>query len=245
MSLELQVFILAAVSFMTGILSGISGGGAGLVMVPLAIAVGLPPQTAVGTMKMAGLGASFGGLTAFARSGHIRRDILRVMIPIVILIGLATPFIFKAIDSDVFQKVIGVILLLMTPTLFIKRKNFRPSRGVKGIGYVLYSAIMTLQALFGTGVGALSTFVLTLIFGTTKIEANATKRAVSAVMVPITFIGLLVAGYVSLWHGLALMVTGFAGTHIGSHIALKQGEMFVTYVMAVLAAISGVWLLAT
>jgi uncharacterized membrane protein YfcA len=243
MSLELQILILAATSFVTGILSGISGGGAGLVMVPLAIVVGLPPQTAVGTMKMAGLGASFGGLSVFARSGHIRKDIVKVMLPIVIVIGLATPFVFKTIDSDIFQKIIGTLLILMTPTLFIKRKNLKPSRGVKGIGYALYSGVMALQALFGTGVGTLATFVLTLIFGTTKIEANATKRAVTAVMVPITFVGLLIAGYVSLWHGLALMVAGFAGTHIGSHIAVKQGETLVSIAMATLAVISGVWLL--
>lgn len=243
MSLELQIVLLGIASFVTGILSGMSGGGAGMIMVPLSIAIGLPPQTAVGTMKMAGLGASLGGLSVFAKSGYIRKDILKVMLPMVIVIGLATPFIFQLLDGEVFQKIIGVLLLALTPTLFIRKTNLKPSRKRRGLGYLLYSGVLSLQALFGTGTGALATFVLTLLLGTSKIEANATKRAISACLVPLTFIGLLVTGFVSLPHGLVLLVTGFAGTHIGSKIAVKKGESFVTYAMATLSVTSGLWLL--
>ncbi len=244
MSLELQLIILGSASFVTGILSGMSGGGAGLVMTPLAVAVGLPPQVAVGTMKMAGLGASLGGLSVFAKSGYIRKDILKVMIPIVIIIGIATPFIFRQLNSEMFQKILGVLLLVMTPTLFIRKQSLTtPSKRRKGIGYVLYSGVMTIQALFSTGAGSLATFVLVLCFGTSKLEANATKRAVTAVMVPITLVGLLIAGFVSLSHGLILLVAGFAGTHIGSKVAVNKGESFVTCAMAILAVVSGIWLL--
>lgn len=243
MPFELQIAILGAASFVTGILSGMSGGGAGLIMTPLAIAVGLPPQTAVGTMKMAGLGAAFGGLSVFAKSGYIRKDILKVMLPIAVGIGIATPFIFQLIDSVAFQKILGILLIILTPTLFIRKIALKPSRKRRGIGYALYSGILTLQALFGTGVGALANFVLTLLMGTTKLEANATKRAVTACLVPITFIGLLVTGFVSLPHGIVLLIAGFAGTHIGSKIAVNKGESFVTYAMATMAVISGIWLL--
>lgn len=244
MTFELQLAILGLAGFVFGILSGISGGGAGLVMTPLAIAIGLPPQTAVATLKMAGLGAAFGGLTVFLKSGHIRKDILRVMVPIVVFIGLATPFVFKLIEGEIFQKIIGVLVLLLVPTLFIKKTaTSSPSKRRRGLGFILYSLIMAIQALFSAGAGVLATFVLTLLFGTTKLEANATKRAVTAFMVPITFTGLLIAGFVSLPHGIVLLIAGFIGTHIGSKIALKKGEDFVTIATAIAASISGIWLL--
>lgn len=245
MPVELQVLVLGLASFVVGILSGISGGGAGLVMMPLSIAVGLPPQTAVATMKMAGLGSAFGGLSVFVKSGHVRTDIVKIMAPIAIVIGLATPFIFKSIDAGLFQNMLGIILLVMAPTLFIKKKNLHPSKHKQGLGYVLYSGILSLQALFGAGVGTLANFVLTLLFGTTKLEANATKRAVTAILAPLTFTGLLVTGFVSLPHGLALLIGSFTGTHIGSKIAVKKGEDFVTYAMVILAIVSGIWLLAS
>lgn len=243
MPLELQLLVLGVASILTGILSGISGGGAGMVMVPLAIAVGLPPQTAVGTMKMAALGASVGGLSVFAKSGHIRKDILKVMIPIVIIVGVATPFIFQQINGEVFQKIIGVLMLLLVPTLFIPKGSLKPSRKKQGIGYVLYSGILMLQALFGAGMAMLANFVLMLLLGTSKLEANATKRAVTACLVPLTFTGLLITGFVSLPHGLVLLVAQFIGTHIGSKIAVKSSDKFITYAMAIIAGASGVWLL--
>lgn len=244
MGFELQLAILGLAGFVFGILSGISGGGASLVMTPLAIAIGLPPQTAVATMKMAALGSGFGGLSVFLKSGYIRKDILRMMIPIGIIIGLATPFVFKLIEGEIFQKIIGILVLLLVPTLFIKKTMISfPSKRRRGLGVFLYSLIIALQALFSAGAGVLATFVLTLLFGTTKLEANATKRALMSFIVPITFTGLLIAGYVSLPHGIVLLVAGFIGTHIGSKIALKKGEDFVTHATAIAAAISGVWLL--
>lgn len=245
MPLELQVIILGIAAVVMGVFSGISGGGAGLLLTPLAIAVGLPPLTAIGTMKMAGLGATFGGLSVFIKSGHIRKDIVKVMAPIVVVIGLATPFIFQNVDAEIFQNILGIILLALTPTLFIKRKKLRPSKAKKGLGYVLYTFISLLAALFSAGVGALSNFIMILFLGTTKLEANATKRAVTAVLVPLTFTGLLITGFVSLPHGIALLIGSFIGTHIGSKIAIKKGEDFVTYALAILAILSGIWLLAT
>lgn len=240
----LPIILLFVGGLVTGVLSGISGGGAGMLMIPLMIAVGLSPQQAVATGKMSALGSAFGGLSAFRKSGHIRKDILKVMIPIAIVIGLLTPLVLIALDSEIMQNAIGIILLLMVPTLFIRKKSVI-AHGVKkrGLGYFLYSIILTLQSLFGSGVGSLSLFVMTLLFGTSKIEANATKRAVTAVMTPLTFIGLLVAGFVHITYGLAAVVGSFIGTHLGSKIAIKKGDEFVTYAMAFVVSVSGLLLL--
>lgn len=245
MPLELQIITLTASGFFLGILSGIVGGGVGIVMSPLAVALGLPPQVAVGTLKMAALGASFGGLSVFAKSGHIRKDILRVIVPITLIVGIATPFIFQRIDSEVFQNILGVVILLMAPTLLIRKVALKPSRKKRGLGYGLYTIVLGLQALFGAGVGMLANFILTLLLGTTKLEANATKRTINAFLTPLTFVGLLLTGFVSLPHGIPLLAASFAGTHIGSKIALKKGEEFVTYSMVSLALIGGLWLLLT
>ncbi len=211
-----------------------------MLMMPAFIAVGLPPQVAVATGKMNGIGAALGGLSAFFKTGHIRKDILRVMIPIAIVIGLITPFIFAAIESEYFQFILGLILVLLTPTLFIKKKQLHaPKKKHRVAGYVSYSGVLTIQALFGSGVGSLALFVLTLLLGTSKIEANATKRAVTAVLTLLTLVALLIGGYVSLLFGIIGMVSMFIGTHIGTKVALKKGEGFVTIAMAVTIAIAG------
>lgn len=242
----LPYIFIGIAGLISGILSGIGGGGGGMLMIPAFIFVGLPPQQAVATGKMNALGASFGGLAAFRKSGHIRKDILRVMIPVAIVVGLVTPFVFAVIDSQLFQVILGVILILLVPTLFIKKKKLAlPSKKHRVAGYTAYSGILTLQALFGSGVGSLALFVLTLLFGTSKIEANGTKRAVSAVLTPITFVALLLGGYVSLLYGIIGFASVFIGTNIGSKIALKKGDNFVAVAMAITVTLAGIALIVS
>lgn len=242
----LPYILLSIVGLIAGVLSGIGGGGAGMIMIPTLIALGLPPQVAVATGKMNGLGSALGGLSVFAKSAQVRKDILKVMIPVAIVVGIMTPFIFTRIDSDTFQVILGIVLILLVPTLFLKKKitNSR-SKKSRTVGYVAYSGVITMQSLFGAGVGSLALFVLTLIFGTTKLEANATRKAVSAVLTPITFAALFIGGFVWLSYGIVGMVSMFIGSRIGAKIAIKNGDKLVAIIMAVTTTIACVLLIYT
>jgi uncharacterized membrane protein YfcA len=244
MPLELQLAIIFASSVFMGVLSGVSGGGAGIIMFPVMLAVGLPPQIAVATMKMGGLGAAFGGLTAFRKTSHIRKDIVKVMAPIAVVIGVITPVIFQKMDSDLFEKILGVVMLLTIPLLFAK-KSFKPSKHSHFIGYTLYAISLFLVALFSAGIGYLAIFIMLFFFGASKIQANATKRVVMAFQVPITFVGLLLAGFVSLPHGITILISSYIGTHLGTKIALKEGEQFISVAMAFVALLTGLYLLVS
>ena len=229
-----------------GTLSGISGGGGGFVMIPLLIFIGLPPQVAVATGKMNGLGGTFGGLAAFAKTGLIRKDIVRIMIPIAIVIGLVAPLVFSAINPEAFQSILGFLLLALAPTLFLRRrKTNKIIKERRVLGFSAYGSVLSLQAVFGSGVGTLAVFVLTLLFGTSKLEANATKRAVNAVLTPVTFVSLLISGYVSITHGLVGMIAAFIGANFGSKIAISKGEQFATYALAVITVFSAIILIFT
>jgi hypothetical protein len=240
----LPYILIAIVGLLSGIVSGVSGGGGAMLMIPAFIFTGLPPQVAVATAKMSGLGGDFGGLRSFVKSGHIRKDIIRIMIPIAIIIGLITPLIFAAVDSRGFQIALAVFMILMLPTLFIKKKTLKPpTRKHKFIGYSLYSVVLFLQGIFSGSVGSLAVYVLTLLFGTSKIETMATRRAIIAVMSPIAVIALLIGGFINIGLGLAGLITAFIGTYMGTKIILKRGERFVTAVMAITILISSVVLL--
>lgn len=217
-----------------------------MLMIPAFIFSGLPPQMAVATAKLSGLGGDFGGLAGFIKSGHIRRDIIKVMIPIAIIIGLITPLVFVAISNTGFQIALAIFMILMLPTLFIKKKTVKPpTRKHRLFGYSLYTIVLFLQGIFSGGVGGLAVYVLNLLFGTTKLETMATRRAVVAVMSPIAIIALFATGFISIWVGLIGLVTQFIGTVIGTKIVLKRGEMFATVAMAVAILISSILLLVS
>lgn len=242
----LPYIIIAIVGLVSGLFSGVTGGGGAMLMIPAFIFSGLPPQMAVATAKLSGLGGDFGGLPAFIKSGHIRKDIIRVMIPIAVVIGLITPLLFAVLESKGFQIALAIFMILMLPTLFIKKKTIKaPTRKHKFFGYSLYTVVLFLQGIFSGGVGSLAVYVLTLLFGTSKLETMATRRAVVAVMSPIAVFALLVSGFISVWLGLIGLVTQFIGTYIGTKIVLKRGELFATIAMAVTILISSILLLVS
>jgi len=242
----LPYILIAIVGFVSGIVSGIGGGGGAMLMIPAFIFTGLPPQMAVATAKMSGIGGDFGGLIAFIRSGHIRKDIIKVMMPIAIIIGLITPLVFATVESKGFQIALAIFMILMLPTLFIKKKTLKPpTHKHKFMGYSLYACVLFLQGIFSGGVGSLAVYVLTLLFGTSKLETMATRRAIVSVMSPITVAALLIGSFVNVGLGIAGLVAAFVGTHIGAKFVLGRSETFVSVVMAVTILISSIVLLAS
>jgi uncharacterized protein len=236
--------VIAIVGLISGIFSGITGGGGALIMIPAFIFGGLPSQAAVASAKLSGIGGDFGGLGAFIKSGHIRKDIIKVMIPIAVIVGLIVPLVFTAIASEGFQIALAIFMILMLPTLFIKKKTLkRSTQKHKLIGYFLYTAVLFLQGIFSGGVGSLAVYVLTLLFGTSKIETMATRRAIVAVLSPITVVALLIGGFINIGFGLTGLVTQYIGTYIGTKIVLKRGELFISIVMATAILISSIILL--
>lgn len=242
----LPYIFIAIIGLISGIISGIGGGGGAMLMIPAFIFTGLPPQAAVATAKLSGIGGDFGGLIAFLKSGHIRKDIIKVMIPIAIVIGLVTPLIFAAVESKGFQIALAIFMILMLPTLFIKKKTIKPpTRKHKLAGYSLYTCVLFLQGIFSGGVGSLAVYVLNLLFGATKLETMATRRAIVAVLSPVSVIALLIGGFVTIELGLVGLVTAFIGTHIGAKFVLKRSEVFVSVVMAITIFISSIVLLVS
>lgn len=246
----LTLLVVFVGAFLVGILSGMAGGGGGMLLTPLYIFLGLTPQQAVATGKLNGIGSAFGGLRAFRKTKQIRWDVLKIMLPVAVVTGIAAPFVLTNSNSTFMQQAIGILMLLLAPTLLMKKDTkAKMSRRIvklrKRVGYGVYSIILFLQAIFGTGVGSLALFVLTLLIGTSKLEANATRRAVTAVMAPVALAGLIAAGLVEFSYGITGMIAAFIGTEIGTSIAIKKGEDWVGWVMAVPVTLSGVALLLT
>lgn len=237
----LPYVLIIIVGLVSGVLSGIGGGGGSMLMIPLYVFLGLPAQNAVATMKFTGLGVIIGSLTAFRKTGHVRKEIVKAMIPVAIIIGLIAPLVFTVVASDTFQIILGILMLLLLPMLFLKKMKIdKPKKKHKAVGYSLFTGILFLQGVFGSGTGSLALFVLQGLFGLSKIEAMATRRAVVAVMGPIALVGVLIGGFVTIGYGIAGLVSMLVGTHIGTRITLKRGDTFITIAMAATIAVASV-----
>lgn len=244
--MDILVFLTLGVTFAASIVSGMGGGGGGFVVIPYFIAIGLPPAQALATAKLGGIGTATGSLTAFRGKGLVDRTYLLPFTLITLACALVSAWLIPQINSQIFEKAIGAVLLIMIPTLFIKRKSFQPGPRTRGwiiLGFIAYTFFSFAQTLVGTGLGTMVVLVLMYLFGLDALRASATKRVAQAVQAVVLFVLLAMQGLVVWAHAVAALTGTTIGTHIGTKIAIKEGAGFVKIMLAVVMAISGVSLL--
>jgi uncharacterized protein len=244
--MDLLVLVTFIISFLASIVSGMGGGGGGFVMIPYFISIGLPPANALATAKLGGVGVSIGSLTVFKGKGLVDRKYLLPFTLITLACALVSAWLIPQIDAQIFQRVIGIVLLIMIPTLFIKKAAFQPgerSRGWIIMGFIGFTFFSFAQTLVGTGLGTMVVLVLMYLFGLDALRASATKRVSQAVQAVVLVVLLSLQGLVMWAHGAAALLGTIIGTYIGTNIAIKRGVHFVKYMLAVVMFVSGIALL--
>lgn len=244
--MDLLVLLTFVVSFLASIVSGMGGGGGGFVMIPYLIGIGLPPANALATAKLGGVGVTVGSLAAFKGKGLIDRRYLLPFTLITLACALVSAWLIPQIDAGIFQRVIGITLLVLIPTLFIQKAAFQPgerSRGWIIAGFIAFTFFSFAQTLVGTGLGTMVVLVLMYLFGLDALRASATKRVSQGVQAVVLVVLLSVQGLVMWAHGLAALLGTVIGTHIGTSIAIKRGVRFVKYMLAAVMLVSGIALI--
>jgi uncharacterized membrane protein YfcA len=240
--------IIFVVTFTASILSGMAGGGGGFIITPFLIAVGLTPQQSIATGKLGALGLDTGAIVAFRKRKIKKHNLLVVLIAMAVVVGAISSQAIRHIGNDNLKLVIGVLNLLMIPTLFIrhlKLKSRRTHEFVQAIGLLLILAVMFMQGIFSSGIGSLINVFLILFFGISALSANMLKRKASFVADVIVLVGLLGSGLINYEYGLITAAAGLTGGYVGSKFALKEGEKFARYALMVFMLVSGIYLIIT
>ncbi len=228
------------------ILSGIAGGGGGLISTPFFILIGLPPQVAVATTKFGALGLTLGSLAKFSATEHVRKEHVLYLSVLSIVAALVGSRLLLASNDVLIERLIGVMMLVALPFIFMKDIGLtrsQPSRWKEITGYTLYFIILVLQAAFGAGVGMTLMIVMMGLLGFTALEANATRRIPGFILAATALLIYMFNDVVYYGHGLTMLGGMVVGGYIGTHIAIKKGNAFVKAVFAITVAVLGVKLL--
>lgn len=214
-------------------------------MTPYYLLIGLTPQQIVGGASVASLGLGGSSLVAMRGMQLINK---RFILPLAILTVAATllaMIILPTIKSGTFEIAIGILLIALSPTLFIKKQSLQPGeRSQKSviIGYVVY-AIILLASSLGSGLATLLFLPLMFLMGLTTLQANALRRILMLIQALVAFCVILPQGYIVWSYAIASLLGCYIGGFIGTKIALKKGESFMKYALAGIMIISGLVLL--
>ena len=243
--MNILVLVTFCVAFLSSIISGMSGGGGGFIMTPYYLLIGLTPQQIVGGASVAGLGLGTSSLMAMRGTQRIHQRFLWPLVLLTITFTLLAMLALPRIQSGVFEIAIGVLLIVLAPTLFVKKASMQPgARTRKSIiaGYVMYGIVLFASAL-GSGLATLLFLPLMFLLGLSALQANALRRVLMVVQAAITFCIVLPQGYIVWSYAVASLIGCYIGGYIGTKIALKRGEEFVKFGLATVMVVSGCVLL--
>lgn len=228
---------------LASILSGMAGGGGGLISAPFFILIGLPPQVAVATTKFGSLGLTLGSIAKFRKTAYVRKDYVIYLSVLSIVAAVIGSNLLLVTNNAFIEKLVGLTMLIALPFIFLKDAGLvssKPKNLQEVIGYVSYFIVLVFQAAFGAGVGMLLTVVMINLLGFTALESNATRRIPGFLLASISLLVYVFSGVVYYSYGLAMLAGMLIGGYIGTHIAIKKGNKFVKIVYAIIVVVIGI-----
>ena len=227
-------FVLFVVSFIANWFSALSGGGAGLIQFPMLIFLGLPFGIALATHKVASVFLGIGAIARHWRESHLDRRFS------LIILGAGLPGVVLG-ASTILKVPAGIatfLLGVLTAGLGVY-SVFKPSLGMEyaprnqagpglAVGMAGLFGVGFLNGSITSGTGLFLTVWLIRHFGLDY------KRAVAYTLILCGFFwngtGAIVLGVLGTvaWDWMpALLAGSIIGGYMGSHLAIKKGNLWI------------------
>ena len=227
-------WLIALITFTTGLVAGVLNtiaGGGGLITIPVLLAVGLPPQFALGTNKFQASVGSFTSTEYFVRKGIVRLREIKWGLLLTALGAVAGSWTVQQIHSELLADVIPFLLLgiavysIFSPALGVRDTPPKMSEqrfyAVFGFGFGFY------DGFFGPGVGTFWAMAFVLLLGYNLMKATAFTKVVNFTSNLVSFFMFWYGGFVLFGSGIAMAAGQMIGSQIGSMLVLKKGTDFI------------------
>lgn len=241
--LYLATFLVALIS---SILSGIAGGGGGFVMSPYWLISGMTPAQGAATGAFMATGMSVSSVAAFRKTDHFPKNkkLLYILSATTLIGSILGAIIVPKIDIQAFKYMLAIITIAALPLLFIK-PNIKHRLSKHGnIGLLFAIALLIIGSIITSSAFSIL-FALTLVafFNMSVLQMTALRRLVGVVQSVVLFVAFTVQGFLIWQHALAGFIGGSIGSYIGTKYAIKKGETFAKYALAIMSLIGAVALL--
>jgi len=247
-----QVYlIIVLVGCAQGIINTIAGAGTAVMYSTLSL-FGMPVNVINGTVRLGILFQTGASSIKFYRNNKLKlRKGLILGIPMVVG-SVAGAEMAVSINKDVFEIIVGVVLLLMLFLMFYDPKKWLEGQSEQrqqktGVWQILlFLGIGFYGGFIHIGVGIFLLSALVLNAGFDLVHANALKVFLVLTYAPVVLLIFFLNGQVDLMVALFAAIGNTIGGLIGTSLAIKKGAKFVRlFLVVVIIAFSlqlfGVW----
>jgi len=219
---------------LAGVVNTLAGGGS-MITLPLLMLLGLSPDIANATNRVAIFFQNAVAVGSFEKRGV---KSFKVAIPLGIFAAVGAivgSFIAVDLNREILGRVISVILLVMVYFVIKKPKLGKNKKIVnnpylKGAGFFLLGIY---GGFIQAGIGFLLIAAITFFLGTDLLRTNAIKVGIVLIYTTTSLIVFLSKGMVDIPIGLLLALGNMTGAYIAVKLALKKGLKFIKLILVV------------
>jgi uncharacterized membrane protein YfcA len=234
------------VAFISSILSGIAGGGGGYLMAPYWLISGMTPAQGATTGGFMAIGMGASSLAAFRKTDHYPRNkrLTTALTTVTVVASIIGAITLSHIETNSFKTILAIITILSIPMLFIDRRKIKLSKRHQKIGIIFLVLLLLVGSIItSSAFSILIAIGLSQLFNLTILQSTALRRLIGLVQSGVIFAILAWQGNFLLFHAIAAIIGGSIGSYLGTRLAIKKGENFAKYALAVGALIGAVTLL--
>lgn len=243
-----KYLLIIGAGLIAGFINTLAGSGS-LLTLPMLMFIGLPPNMANGTNRIAIMLQSLVGSLGFRKQAQLDRQTgIKLGIPSV-LGSVAGALMALALKAKAMERVIGVLLIIMffmvllKPEAWLKGQKDKGIHGSTWLNFTVFFLIGVYGGFIQAGVGFFLLGGLVLGAGMDLVKANAIKNFLVFLYTPFALLVYMLGQQVDYKSGLILSVGSMTGAWLGTRSAVSWGPSFVRYVLLAAVLISAIQLL--
>ena len=223
-----EFFALVLSGVLVGFINTLAGGGS-IISLSILIMLGLPATVANGTNRVAIALQNLVAVSSFKQQKVLElRKALYLSIP-AILGSLVGAWVAVDINEALFEKAIGIIMLVMLVFVLFKPQQYIYGRAkisnkpVRWVTYVAFFFIGIYAGFIHMGVGYFLLAGIVLGAGYDLVKANAIKVLIILAYAPFTLAIFYFNHEINWTFGLVMALGNMVGAWIASRMAVKRG----------------------
>ncbi len=237
--------LLIVVGFVVGFINTVAGGGS-LISLPVLIFLGLPPNVANATNRVAVAIQNAMGTAGFKSKG-VSTFPFNIYLGISALFGaIIGAYIAVDIKGETFNRILAIIMIVVVLIIIFKPKMKLEQMQERITGKYLWLGMLAFFffGIYGGFINAGLGFIIILFLHysnqMTLVRANATKVVVVLIYTLAALVIFVINDKVN-WHvGLVLAIGNGTGAWLASRVSVNKGDGFIKTFLVIMVVIMAI-----
>ncbi len=222
--------LLVFVAFVAGFVSAIAGAG-GLLVLPVLLAVGLPPLNALATNKFQSVFGTLSSAFNFFRQGHIDLASMRASLCYAFIGAVAGTLVVQKIDTGLLERLLPYLLIVLAIYVAfsprMSNEDSPPRWTAKRFDPTVAGGIGFYGGFLGPGMGSFFAIAFTSLRGYNLRRATAHTKPLVLITNTTSLVIFVLAGQVVWGLAIAMALAQFIGARLGSQWVIRRGASLV------------------